>query len=152
MLLFKSYYCSTERMDSMEISSTYFTRIPIDLNEAEITPCREVVFENPATYLLTRTTFQPPPPLPEYLTYDTKEYINECKNSPVAITCPRCCNEITTEVRKEMGLASTIVCILLFIFGFGIGILAFPFISDKIKDSRHVCPSCSKTIHIDTRI
>ena len=124
-------------------------RVPLELTEVESAPCREVVFENPASYLLTRTTAQPPPPLRELPHGDKHAFLRHCKKVPAHITCPRCYAEITTEVKEEMGLAFFLVCFALLVCGCGIGILVFPFFSQKTTDHRHSCPLCLKTIHVD---
>ena len=140
-----------EKIDSLEISSTFFLRMPGELRDIECESGKEAVFENPTMYLLSRTTAKPPPPLREVARWENDVFRVACTNAPANVPCPRCCHEVVTEVKPEIGAVTWLACTLLIAFGCAFGCCIIPFFLSYTKNHRHKCPLCEKTIHIHRR-
>ena len=126
--------------------------MPGELRDIECDPCKDPVFENPSAYLLSRTAAKPPPPLREIPKYEIQIFRSRCKTTPAEIPCPRCLNDVTTEIKTEVGAYTWLTCSILLAIGCALGCCIIPFFIKRMKNYRHICPICHKTIHIYKRL
>ena len=67
---------------------------------------------------------------------------------PVAITCPYCCQSVTTKPIAKIGLVTWTACFVLMMLGLFLGCCLIPFCLKDFKDIYHVCPNCKYTIDV----
>jgi len=67
---------------------------------------------------------------------------------PVMAQCPYCQQQGMTKCEHESGLATWLVCGGCCLFGLWLGCCLIPFCLNDMKDTRHICANCKKTIRV----
>jgi len=67
---------------------------------------------------------------------------------PVLVQCPYCHQQAMTKVEHESGLGTWLICGGMCLFGLSLGCCLIPFCINDLKDARHKCPNCKRTIHV----
>merc|ERR1712131_113543 len=67
---------------------------------------------------------------------------------PVLVQCPYCQQQGMTKVEHESGLGTWLICGGMCLFGLSLGCCLIPFCINDLKDARHKCPNCKRTIHV----
>ncbi|XP_063961828.1 lipopolysaccharide-induced tumor necrosis factor-alpha factor homolog [Lytechinus pictus] len=65
------------------------------------------------------------------------------RDVPVACTCPNCHNQVTSNVRREVGGLTLLIMGALCIFGLWLFCCLIPLCIDACKDAVHTCPVCN---------
>lgn len=60
--------------------------------------------------------------------------------------CPKCHQNVQTEVKYETGLFTWLSAGCCCVFGLWCGCCCFPFVSDSFKDAEHKCPNCGDNL------
>jgi len=67
---------------------------------------------------------------------------------PVLCQCPYCQQQVLTKVEHESGLGTWLICGGMCLFGLSLGCCLIPFCINDLKDARHKCPNCKRTIRV----
>jgi lipopolysaccharide-induced tumor necrosis factor-alpha factor len=67
---------------------------------------------------------------------------------PVMTVCPFCQHQGQTKVDHESGLGTWLVAGGICLFGLWLGCCLIPFCINDLKDARHYCANCKKTIKV----
>nr|ANB86944.1 LPS-induced TNF-alpha factor [Paracentrotus lividus] len=65
------------------------------------------------------------------------------RDAPVACACPNCGNQVTSNVRREIGGLTLLIMGALCIFGLWFFCCLIPLCIDACKDAVHTCPVCN---------
>lgn len=89
-----------------------------------------------------------PPPIPVYIQPATiiQPAVTFLGSGPQTVVCPSCQRQVVTLVRYEVGTATWLIALLIFLFGGFLGCCLIPFCMTSCQDAVHTCPLCHKYI------
>ncbi|XP_062243381.1 lipopolysaccharide-induced tumor necrosis factor-alpha factor homolog [Platichthys flesus] len=73
-------------------------------------------------------------------------------DSPVQVVCPSCHQAVLTKVDHTSGVLTYLLCGGLFFCGFVLGCCLIPFCVDRLRDTRHSCPTCKTVLGVSKRL
>ncbi|KAK2817344.1 hypothetical protein Q5P01_025535 [Channa striata] len=73
-------------------------------------------------------------------------------DGPAHIACPKCHQTVLTKVDYTPGLLTYLFCGGLFFCGFVLGCCLVPFCVDRLRDAKHICPTCKTVLGVYKRL